>query len=217
MWRFNMNNKWRQWYKNDLDSWSVANHVYEPLVSMPEPNVFRMNFNNNKYFVNPNMTENLRTEWFQREIKYIEILKNKPYAPEVTHIDIEKRIIEFKWYERSVNILLRYGQLEKIENWQQQIKDILADLLAQDIRKSNLYPHTFYMDDKNQIHIMDLYGCSSSEDRYAPKALLSSIVHDPSHPRFAQSVMGDVYDTFKLYDLTVKMNYGRWPGDFLNA
>ena len=29
--------------------------------------------------------------------------------------------------------------------------------------------------------------------------------------------MGDVYDTFKLYDLTVKMNYGRWPGDFLNA
>ena len=117
----------------------------------------------------------------------------------------------------AVYILLHYGQLEKIENWQQQIKDILADLLAQDIRKSNLYPHTFYMDDKNQIHIMDLYGCSSPEDRYAPKALLSSIVHDPSHPRFSQSVMGDVYDTFKLYDLTVKMNYGRWPGDFLNA
>ena len=68
-----MNSKWRQWYKNDFNSWSVANHVYEPLVSIPEPNVFRMNFNNNKYFVNPNMTENLRTEWFQREIKFLVI------------------------------------------------------------------------------------------------------------------------------------------------
>jgi hypothetical protein len=29
--------------------------------------------------------------------------------------------------------------------------------------------------------------------------------------------VGELYDTFKLYELTVKMNYGNWPGDFLNA
>lgn len=213
-----MNKKdWIQWYKWDsFSSMCVANHVYEPLVNS-EYTIFKMNFNDNNYFINPNMTENLRSQWFEREKKYTEILKNKPYAPEITNIDIKNRTIEFKWFNKNLSKMIYNGELKDKDNWKQQIKDILADLLAQGIRKSNLYPHTFYMDDKNQIHIMDLYGCSSTVDRYAPKELLSSIVHDPNHPRFAKSVMGDVYDTFKLYDLTVKMNYGQWPGDFLNA
>ena len=125
--------------------------------------------------------------------------------------------MEFKWYDRSVSKMIHTGEISTVSNWQQQIKDILSDLLAENIRKSNLYPHTFYMDNNNRIRIMDLYGCSSAEDRYVSKELLKSILFDPNHPRFAQSLVGELYDTFKLYELTVKMNYGNWPGDFLNA
>lgn len=211
-----MNNVWRPWYKVQLGKFVVANHVYEPLVN-DDGTIFKMNFNDNKYFINSHMTENLRNEWFKREIKYLKILKNKSYAPEVTNIDLNNRTIEFKWYERNLSNMIHDDKITQVQNWQSQIKNILADLLAQDIRKSNIYPHTFYMDDKNQIHIMDLYGCSSLEDRYVSKELLNSIVNNPNHPRFAQSIMGDVYDTFKLYELTIKTNYGDWSGDFLNA
>lgn len=207
---------WNNFYKHESGTLAIANMVYEPLIN-PNKDIFKMNFNANTYFVNTNMTEDLRQNWFSREINYIEKLKHKPYAPEINNIDHRNRTIEFKWYDRSVSKMIHTGEISTVSNWQQQIKDILSDLLAENIRKSNLYPHTFYMDNSNRIRIMDLYGCSSAEDRYVSKELLKSILFDPNHPRFAQSLVGELYDTFKLYELTVKMNYGNWPGDFLNA
>lgn len=207
---------WNNFYKHESGTLAIANMVYEPLIN-PNKDIFKMNFNANTYFVNTNMTEDLRQNWFSREINYIEKLKHKPYAPEINNIDHRNRTIEFKWYDRSVSKMIHTGEISAVSNWQQQIKDILSDLLAENIRKSNLYPHTFYMDNSNRIRIMDLYGCSSAEDRYVSKELLKSILFDPNHPRFAQSLVGELYDTFKLYELTVKMNYGNWPGDFLNA
>ena len=207
---------WNNFYKHESGTLAIANMVYEPLIN-PNKDIFKMNFNANTYFVNTNMTEDLRQNWFSREINYIEKLKHKPYAPEINNIDHRNRTVEFKWYDRSVSKMIHTGEISTVSNWQQQIKDILSDLLAENIRKSNLYPHTFYMDNNNRIRIMDLYGCSSAEDRYVSKELLKSILFDPNHPRFAQSLVGELYDTFKLYELTVKMNYGNWPGDFLNA
>jgi hypothetical protein len=207
---------WNNFYKHELGTLAIANLVYEPLIS-PNKTIFKMNFNSNQYFVNPNMTDDFRRNWFSREINYIEKLKHKPYAPEINNIDHRNRTVEFKWYDRSLSKLIHTGEISAVTNWQQQIKDILADLLAENIRKSNLYPHTFYMDHNDRIRIMDLYGCSSAEDRYVSKELLTSILFDSTHPRFAQSLTGEIYDTFKLYELTVKMNYGDWPGDFLNA
>jgi hypothetical protein len=207
---------WNNFYKHELGTLAIANLVYEPLIS-PNKNIFKMNFNKNEYFVNSNMTDDLRQNWFAREINYMEKLKNKPYAPETLNIDHRNRTIEFKWYDRSVSKLIHTGEISTVPNWQQQIKDIVADLMLENIRKSNLYPHTFYLDHHNHIRIMDLYGCSSTEDRYVSKELLTSILFDSTHPRFAQSLTGAMYDTFKLYELTIKMNYGEWPGDFLNA
>jgi hypothetical protein len=207
---------WNNFYKHELDTLAVANMVYEPLIS-PDKDIFKMNFNSNQYFVNPNMTDDFRQNWFSRETNYIEKLKNKPYAPEILNIDHRNRTIEFKWYDRSLSKLIHTGEISAVPNWQQQVKDILSDLLSMNIHKSNLYPHTFYLDDKNKVRMMDLYGCTGDEDRYVSKELLTSILFDPAHPRFAQSLVGELYDTFKLYELTVEMNYGNWPGDFLNA
>ena len=207
---------WNNFYKHELGTLAVANMVYEPLIS-PDKDIFKMNFNSNQYFVNPNMTDDFRQNWFSRETNYIEKLKNKPYAPEILNIDHRNRTIEFKWYDRSLSKLIHTGEISAVPNWQQQVKDILSDLLSMNIHKSNLYPHTFYLDDKNKVRMMDLYGCTGDEDRYVSKELLTSILFDPAHPRFAQSLVGELYDTFKLYELTVEMNYGNWPGDFLNA
>lgn len=207
---------WNNFYKHELGTLAIANMVYEPLIS-PDKDIFKMNFNSNQYFVNPNMTDDFRQNWFSRETNYIEKLKNKPYAPEILNIDHRNRTIEFKWYDRSLSKLIHTGEISAVPNWQQQVKDILSDLLSMNIHKSNLYPHTFYLDDKNKVRIMDLYGCTCDEDRYVSKELLKSILFDPTHPRFAQSLVGELYDTFKLYELTVEMNYGNWPGDFLNA
>jgi hypothetical protein len=207
---------WNNFYKHELGTLAIANMVYEPLIS-PDKDIFKMNFNSNQYFVNPNMTDDFRQNWFSRETNYIEKLKNKPYAPEILNIDHRNRTIEFKWYDRSLSKLIHTGEISAVPNWQQQVKDILSDLLSMNIHKSNLYPHTFYLDDKNKVRMMDLYGCTGDEDRYVSKELLTSILFDPAHPRFAQSLVGELYDTFKLYELTVEMNYGNWPGNFLNA
>jgi hypothetical protein len=207
---------WNNFYKHELGTLAIANMVYEPLIS-PDKDIFKMNFNSNQYFVNSNMTDDFRQNWFSRETNYIEKLKNKPYAPEILNIDHRNRTIEFKWYDRSLSKLIHTGEISAVPNWQQQVKDILSDLLSMNIHKSNLYPHTFYLDDKNKVRIMDLYACAGTEDRYVSKELLCSILFDINHPRFAQSLVGELYDTFMVYEMTIKTNYGNWPGDFLNA
>ena len=64
-------------------------------------------------------------------------------------------MIEFKWYDKNLNVMIENNTINKIKNWQNKIKEIKDDLEKDKIFKINMYPHTFYFDDEDNAHIMD--------------------------------------------------------------
>ena len=192
---------------------AVTNMLYEPLVSNNKK-IFCMNWNANKYFENAEMTDELYNYWFSREVMYLFILKNKNYIPEVINIDYKKRKITFRWYDKSLHWLLKTRQINSIPNWQDKIKAIKDDLEKDNIYKINMYPHTFYFDDEDNAHIMDLYGCTDVNTKYLDVKHLKPLIRND---RFDKFIVDDQLDTHELYNETIRTNYAEWPGDFLNA
>jgi hypothetical protein len=203
---------WKNFYKYQQGP-AVANMLYEPLVSA-DGKVFCMNWNSNKYFMNDIMTEELYEYWFNQEVKYLLKLKNKSYVPEILDIDYSKRKIKFRWYNKSLNWLIVNNQINNIKNWQDQIQNIKQDLEQHRIYKINMYPHTFYFDDKDQAHCMDMYGCTDNDSRYLSIEYLEPLIRTD---RFDKFIHNNQLDTHELYNETIKTNYAEWPGDFLNA
>lgn len=204
--------KWNNFYKFK-GGLAVTNMLYEPLVSNNKK-IFCMNWNANKYFENKEMTDELYNYWFSREVMYLFILKNKNYIPEVINIDYKKRKITFRWYDKSLHWLLKTRQINSIPNWQDKIKAIKDDLEKDNIYKINMYPHTFYFDDEDNAHIMDLYGCTDVNTKYLDVKHLKPLIRND---RFDKFIVDDQLDTHELYNETIRTNYAEWPGDFLNA
>jgi len=204
--------KWNNFYKFK-GGLAVTNMLYEPLVSNNKK-IFCMNWNANKYFDNMEMTDELYNYWFNQEVKYLFKLKNKKYIPEIINIDFSKRTITFRWYDKSLHWLLETRQIDSIPNWQDKIKAIKDDLEKDNIYKINMYPHTFYFDDEDNAHIMDLYGCTDVDTKYLDVQFLKPLIRNN---RFDKFIVNDQLDTHELYNETIKTNYAEWPGDFLNA
>lgn len=191
----------------------MTNLLYEPLVSK-DKKIFCMNWNKNQYHDNEFMTEELYNFWFNQECKYLLHLSNKKYIPEILLMDTKKRVIEFRWYDKNLNVMIENNTINKVKNWQKKIKEIKDDLEKDNIFKINMYPHTFFFDDEGNAHIMDLYGCTDKHSRYLDTKFLKPLIRGT---RFDKFIMNERLDTHKLYQETIKTNYAEWPGDFLNA
>ena len=204
--------KWKNFYKFK-EGLAVTNLLYEPLVSK-DKKIFCMNWNKNQYHDNEFMTEELYNFWFNQECKYLLHLSNKKYIPEILLMDTKKRVIEFRWYDKNLNVMIENNTINKVKNWQKKIKEIKDDLEKDNIFKINMYPHTFLFDDEGNAHIMDLYGCTDKHSRYLDTKFLKPLIRGT---RFDKFIMNERLDTHKLYQETIKTNYAEWPGDFLNA
>ena len=192
---------------------AVTNLLYEPLVSK-DKKIFCMNWNKNQYHDNEFMTEELYNFWFNQECKYLLHLSNKKYIPEILLMDTKKRVIEFRWYDKNLNVMIENNTINKVKDWQKKIKEIKDDLEKDNIFKINMYPHTFFFDDEGNAHIMDLYGCTDKHSRYLDTKFLKPLIRGT---RFDKFIRNERLDTHKLYQETIKTNYAEWPGDFLNA
>lgn len=204
---------WKNFYKYEAHRPAVANMLYEPLVN-EEHTVFCMNWNHNNYFNNPKMTDELLQFWFKREVKYLLLLRNKKYSPEILDIDYAGRKIKFRWYDKGLNYLIEKNEIESIPSWKDKIRAIVKDLEQQGIYKINMYPHTFYFDDKDEAHCMDMYGCADSKSKHLDTRYLEPLINSN---RFDKFIVNGNLDTHELYKETIKTNYANWPGDFLNA
>ena len=204
--------KWKNFYKFK-EGLAVTNLLYEPLVSK-DKKIFCMNWNKNQYHDNEFMTEELYNFWFNQECKYLLHLSNKKYIPEILLMDTKKRVIEFRWYDKNLNVMIENNTINKVKNWQKKIKEIKDDLEKDNIFKINMYPHTFFFDDEGNAHIMDPYGCTDKHSRYLDTKFLKPLIRGT---RFDKFIMNERLDTHKLYQETIKTNYAEWPGDFLYA
>jgi len=93
--------------------------------------------------------------FFKKELEHMERLSEKPYAPEVDKIDLEKLMIYLPLYD-NLNHLIAENKAPN--DWKEQVYKIIEDLERGNVYKLNLFPHCFYVKE-GTLHIIDLYGC----------------------------------------------------------
>ena len=94
-------NDWKPYLKLDPDGYPcMAQQTYEPLVS-PDGKTFCKNYafpNTYQYMEEKNRplyTDEVAEWFFFNELTYLELFKDKPYAPEILDIDYKDRKILF--------------------------------------------------------------------------------------------------------------------------
>lgn len=162
-----------------------ANSVYDPLCN---DKIFRMTFNNNL--------------WFEREKYWLTRLSRKSYVPEIVKIDDKKLIIDFKWYNKSLNHLIHFNQYYNLND----VKSVIKDLEENGIYKLNIFPHTFFYDNTGQIKTMDFYGCLSKNKNFS-KNFIENIVNDKERFAFKKNYV----DIIETYRRTKQKQLNYWP------
>jgi len=149
--------------------------------------------------------------WFDSEVRGLDLVKEKTYAPKIASIDADSKTIIFDWKNsKNVNHLINFK--EKLpKNWKEQIKSIIKDLEMSGLYKINLYPWTFYVND-SKIHIMDLYACLTV-DECVYKPDIYHILNDKNRFKFNNNIL-DIQETYKY---TLKNNVEPWLGKITNG
>jgi len=213
--------KWDYFYKFDEGhDGAPANVLYEPFIS-EDKTLFLMHFNNdNDYFENLHYSEEMVDFYFRREAGWLEKFADCNFTPEIVDIDYYERKILYKWYDKNLNRGLFGNEFQLPDNWQQQVKDIISKFDEHGVFKLNLYPHTFYFDQDENLRVSDMYACIDKTDYMIEDYLIKPVL-DPtggiSSDRFTMFTDNGMVDLKKVYDLTMSINYGEWPGDFLNG
>jgi len=215
--------KWEHFYKISSEGYDCpANVLYEPFISETR-DIFMMVFNNNNDYVSysaDSYTDDMVDYFFKREAKYVERFNGKDFAPEVIDVDYSKRAILYKWYDKSLNRGLLGNEFELPSEWQQQVKDVISKLDCEGVFKLNLYPHTFFFDNNGNLRVNDMYGCIDNDDYFISEDIINPVL-DPnggvSNERFSIFTNDGLVNLKKVYDYSLSINYGNWPGDFLNG
>ena len=217
---------WIPFYKiNPEDNNLIeTNLVYTPLVS-PSGNTFCMHFDHTSKYQNedlaswlperPYYTKEMVKFFFDREVKYINVFKDRPWAPKHIDIDLEEQKIFFSWAGETCNQIIYSGrQLEDYcTNWKEQMFDILKDITDSGYYKTSLYPHCYYIDN-GVLRTFDFYGCVESNYPFVPLAHIKGMIGETSGPRFAASVKDDVLNIEILFKDALS-TWVKWPDDVL--
>lgn len=182
---------------------------YEPRVN-PEKNVFCMNFCfPSSYQINQprlDYSKDFVNFMFERELKYLEIFKNKKWAPEILDIDCNKIFI--KWYGKTCNDdIYKTNIIDK--GWYSHIEAIVLDQVEEGYLKSTVYPHSHYYDDSGQMHAIDFYATVEKNDPFLPYEKLKSLVGTDTD-RFEKSKEGDLLNIENIFKSGL-LEYSKWP------
>lgn len=203
---------WKPYLKLDPDGYPcMAQQTYEPLVS-PDGKTFCKNYawpNEYQYMETKDrpLYTNEVVEWFWfNELAYLELFKDKPYAPEIVDIDYKTRKIFLKWYNKSCNQIIYGPGIWPQGDWRQQIKDIILDQWDEGIYKLTMYPHCHYVDSRGQMRAIDWYGCVPIDEPYIEEKYMQGIIHNTAQFRLEET--GSAVDNVLNLETMFKRSLG---------
>lgn len=215
---------WTPFYKINPDDNQLieTNLIYTPLVS-PDNSRFCMLFDHTNKYQNedlahwlperPYYTQEMVKFFFDREAKYINVFKNKSWAPKNITIDYDKQTIEFDWVGETCNQIIYSGR--KLEDycpdWKEQMFNILKDIIDAGYFKTSLYPHCYYLD-AGVLKTFDYYGCVESSNPYVKLEHIKGMIGETSTPRFISATVNDSLNIEILFKEALKQ-YIKWPED----
>ena len=186
-------NNWNPYLKlSDEGHPCMAQQTYEPLVS-PDGKIFCKNYSwPNDYQYRETTNRPLYTdevvEWFWfNELTYLELFKDKPYAPEIIDIDYANRKIFLKWYGVSCNQIIYRPHFWPQDTWLKQIKDIMLDIYNEGVYKLTMYPHCHYISEDSNMRAIDWYGCVPVEEPYIEEKYMQGIIHETAQFRLDET------------------------------
>ena len=207
---------WQLYYKiHETENYPTTTQMcYEPRVN-PEGSVFCMNFSYpNDYQLNQpriSYTKEMVDLMFEREVEYLEKMKEFVWAPEV--LDISNNKIFIKWYGGTCNDLV-YGSrnLEtKYPRWKSDLTSIILEQVDNGYLKSSVYPHSHYYDDDGNMRTIDFYTTVEKNSTYLEYETIKGIVGLDT-ARFIDARKGDKIDVEEIFKSGL-LQYGKWPED----
>ena len=196
---------WNWYLKYNNGNLGMAQQTYEPLISL-DGKTFCANYDWKNCYqqmdeIRPLYTKEVCDYFFKQEIKYIDIFKNKTYAPEVIDIDEKRKRIFIKWYNNSCNHTIHNDQTVQLE-WFDKIREIILDQYKDGYYKLTMYPHCHYIDNENNMRSIDWYGVVSTKQPYIKEKYMEAIIHDSA--RFRLDETGDRQDNLINLEIMFK-------------
>jgi hypothetical protein len=186
--------------------------AYEPLVS-PDGKIFCMDFEYPSTYQlqqgRISYTEEFAEFMWQREVDFLNKVKDFPWAPEL--LDISDHKIFFKWYGETCNDLV-YGTKDldtRQPEWRTHIKDIIKQQVHIGYLKPTMYPHSHYYDDRGNMRAFDFYACVYKSAPLIPYKTIESMVGDNS--RFDAAREGDQINVETIFKSGLQQ-FSKWPG-----
>jgi hypothetical protein len=184
---------------------------YEPKVS-PDKKTFCMNFcfpceyqaRQHRISYNKEHVDFM----FQREIKYLQIFKDRKWAPEI--LDIVDNKIFIKWYGKTCNDSL-YKENNLNPNWYNDLEHIIMDQVDTGFLKCTVYPHSHYYDDNGVMHTLDFYATVERDNPCMSYEKLSGLIGFETN-RFELARENDMLNIETLFQSGL-LNYSKWPND----
>jgi hypothetical protein len=212
-------------YKIDPNSNNLieTNLIYTPKISSDnktmcmsfdfyDPYLYNRNFDNpNRKFYN----KELVNYFFNRELKYFQKFQGKFYTPKIVDIDEDTQRIFFEWGGKSCNHIIYSAEslTDYCIDWKDQLYNILKDIKESGFCKASLYPHCFYIRDR-QLFTIDYYGCAEINDPYVKLDDIRGMMGVSSIERFNRATEGNYLNLFK-FSLDALQTYVKWPDDAL--
>lgn len=215
---------WTPFYKINPDDNQLieTNLIYTPLVS-PDGSRFCMLFDYTHKYQNedlahwlparPYYTKEMVEFFFNREVKYLDVFKDRLWAPQNITVDYAKQTIEFDWAGETCNQIIYSGrQLEDYcPNWRDQMFNIIEDIVTSGYYKTSLYPHCYFIDN-GILRTFDFYGCVERSAPFVELENIKGMIGETSTSRFLSATFGDYLNIEILFKEALKQ-YIKWPGD----
>lgn len=210
---------WHDYFKLDENGVECkTNLIYSPKISNQNDR-YMMSFNHlDPYQADierEDFTEELVEFFWNREKKYLNVFKDRSWAPQLINIVEDDRFITFNWPGESCNHIIYSGRhLEDYcSDWERQLSDIIEDIQDSGYYKVSLYPHCFYIED-GVLRTLDFYGCAESSDPYVDIVDIQGMIGKKSTHRFESATEGDRLNIETLY-MEALEKYIEWPNDAL--
>ncbi len=209
---------WSYYYKLDIDGTPTSsNLLYVPTVN-PEQTVMCMHYTTDKTYRDDDqiISEELLQWFFEREVKFLNLLSELKTTPEVYDVDFKNRKVFIEWNKETLSQIIfdktRNLDLE-LPDWKQQIKDFLHSTKNNKFYKMALYPHCFYISKNNCLKSIDYYSVVPYEERFIERKVIEGIIGKDGAYRFDESTDANGYIDFKqFFEITVTRHLTRyWP------
>jgi hypothetical protein len=163
----------------------------------------------------PYYTKEMVKFFFDREVKYLSVFRDRPWAPRNIQIDAEEQKIYFSWPGETCNQIVYGNKSLDIEcpTWKEQMTAILKDIVGSGYYKTSLYPHCYFIDD-GVLRTFDFYGCVEHSYPYIKLADIRGMIGETSGPRFVEATEGELLNIEILFKQAMQ-SWVKWPNDIL--